>query len=218
LINNIETLSNIPHILRNGAKWYQDLGIDDACGTKIYCLSGDVLTPGVYELPMGTSLSDLINQYGQGMLVGNQLKAVFVGGPSNTILIEKDLDVHLDFNSVKKKRASLWTGAMIVVSLGTGIVKRVAQYLDFFARASCGQCPSCTTGTYYMSQLLNKIDTGDGTRADLNKLLGLCRILPGSGQCQLLDGAVKVVDSSLYHFKAEYENALLAKFENYEQS
>jgi len=208
LINNIETICNVPHILRNGAQWYRDSGIGEANGTKLYSLSGDVLSPGVYELPMGTSLRDLIFKYGQGMLVGKQLKAVFTGGPSNTILTEKDLDVHLDFKSVSERRSSLGTGAMIVVSRGTGIVKRVAQYVDFFAQESCGQCPACKTGTYYMSQLLGEIDTGRGSKADLDNLIDLCRILPGGGRCHLLDGAVKVVESSLYHFRNEYEEAL----------
>lgn len=208
LINNIETLANVSHILRKGAEWYRNLGLGKANGTKIYCLSGDVLKPGTYELPMGTPLSELIHKYGEGMLVGKQLKAVFTGGPSNTILTPKDLDVHLDFDSVKARRSALGTGAMIVVSQGTGIVKRVTEYVDFFASSSCGQCPPCKTGTYYASQLLGKIDTGQGTRADLDTLIDLCKILPGAGRCHLLDGAIKVIDSSLYHFMSEYEQSL----------
>ena len=210
LINNIETVANVSHIVRNGARWYRELGIGDACGTKIYCLSGDVLRPGAYELPMGTSLKELIYICGDGMLVGKRLKAVFTGGPSNTILTSNDLDVHLDFESVAARRSSLGTGAMIVVSHGTGIVKRVTEYVNFFARASCGQCPSCKTGTYYISMLLEKIDTGRGTQADLDTLITLNRILPGSGRCPLLDGAVKVLDSSLYHFMDEYKQSLRA--------
>ncbi|MEW7976993.1 MAG: NADH-ubiquinone oxidoreductase-F iron-sulfur binding region domain-containing protein [Candidatus Sedimenticola endophacoides] len=208
LINNMETLANVPHILRNGAAWYRDLGLGDACGTKIYCISGDVLRPGAYELPMGTPLSELLYIYGDGMLVGKKLKAIFTGGPSNTILTTTDLDVPLDFESVAARRSALGTGAMIVVSHGTGIVKRVTEYVNFFAASSCGQCPSCKTGTYYISMLLSKIDTGEGTRADLESLINLCKILPGSGRCHLLDGAVKVLDSSLYHFMSEYEQAL----------
>ncbi|MCK5522331.1 MAG: SLBB domain-containing protein [Thiomargarita sp.] len=208
LINNIETLCNVPHILKNGAKWFQDLGIDDAYGTKIYSLSGDVLSPGVYELPMGTSLSELINDYGGGMLLNKKFKAVFTGGPSNTLLTPKDLDVHLDFDSVAARRSGLGTGAMIVISEGTGIVKRVAEYVSFFAHSSCGQCPSCKTGTYYIAMLLNKIDTGRGRRADLDALINLCEILPGSGRCGLINGAVKALESSLYHFMGEYEHSL----------
>jgi len=208
LINNIETLANLPHIVRHGAEWYRNLGRGEACGTKIYCLSGDVLYPGAYELPMGTPLSELIDGCGGGMLLGKKLKAVFTGGPSNTILTPKDLDVPLDFDSVQARRSSLGTGAMIVVSEGTGIVKRVTEYVDFFAASSCGQCPPCKTGTYYISLLLGKIDTGQGSRADLDSLINLCRILPGTGRCHLLDGAVKVLDSSLFHFMAEYERAI----------
>ncbi len=208
LVNNIETLSNTPHIIKNGAQWYRDQGLGDACGTKIYCLSGDVLSPGAYELPMGTPLSELIDNYGGGMLLGKELKAVFTGGPSNTILTPRDLDVPLDFDSVRERRSALGTGAMIVVSEGTGIVKRVTEYVNFFASSSCGQCPSCKIGTYYISLLLSKIDTGQGSRADLDSLINLCKILPGSGRCHLIDGAIKVLESSLYHFMEEYEDAL----------
>nr|WP_304956628.1 NADH-ubiquinone oxidoreductase-F iron-sulfur binding region domain-containing protein [endosymbiont of Lamellibrachia barhami] len=98
---------------------------------------------------------------------------------------------------------------MIVVSEGTGIVKRVTEYVNFFADASCGQCPPCKTGTYYISRLLSKIDTGQGSQADLDSLYSLCEMLPGTGRCHLLDGAVKVVESSLYHFKEEYEEAIM---------
>lgn len=208
LINNVETLSNLPHLLRNGVDWFRRQGLGEATGTKVYSLSGDVLRPGVYELPMGTPLSDLLYRYGEGMLVGKKLKAVFTGGPSNTILTPKDIDVPMDFESVAARRSALGTGAMIAVSQGTGIVKKVGEYVSFFASSSCGQCPSCKTGTYYMSQLLNRIGTGQGTRSDLDSLINLCTILPGSGRCHLINGAVKVLESSLYHFMDEYEQSL----------
>ncbi len=210
LINNMETLSNVSHIVKNGAEWFQGLGLGECTGTKIYCLSGDVLKPGAYELPMGTPLNELIDDFGGGMLMGKKLKAVFTGGPSNTILTPKDLDVALDFDSVAERRSALGTGAMIIVSEGTGIVKRVTEYVNFFAASSCGQCPPCKTGTYYISLLLTKIDTGQGTRADLESLINLTKILPNSGRCHLINGAVKVLDSSLYHFMHEYEEALQA--------
>lgn len=208
LINNMETLSNVSHIVKNGAEWYQNLGLGNCSGSKIYCLSGDVLKPGVYELPMGTPLNELIDTYGGGMLLGKKLKAVFTGGPSNTILTPKDLDVALDFDSVAERRSALGTGAMIIVSEGTGIVKRVTEYVNFFAASSCGQCPPCKTGTYYISLLLSKIDTGQGSSADLDSLINLCKILPNSGRCHLINGAVKVLDSSLYHFMDEYKQAI----------
>ncbi len=208
LINNMETLANVPHILLNGAEWYQSLGRGRGHGTKLYTLSGDVLKPGVYELPMGTPLQELIFEYGGGMLEQEPIKAIFAGGPSNILLTPKDLDVPLDFDSVRERGASLGTGAIIVVSEGTGIVKRVAEYVNFFAHSSCGQCPPCKTGTHYASMLLQKIDTGRGTRADLDALMDLCRILPGAGRCHLLDGVVKLLDSSFHHFMHEYQRPL----------
>ncbi|MCB0165416.1 MAG: SLBB domain-containing protein, partial [Anaerolineae bacterium] len=154
LINNVETLAHVTHIVKHGADWYRNLGVGQASGTKIYSLSGDVLHPGVYELPMGTSLHDLVFEYGGGMLAGKEFKAVFTGGPSNTILTKEDLDVALDWDSVQARRSRLGTGAMIVISVGTGIVKRVTEYVDFFADSSCGQCPSCKIGTRQISKVL----------------------------------------------------------------
>ena len=208
LVNNIETLCNVPHIISLGPTRYKQLGVGLASGTKLYSLSGDVLNPGLYELPMGTPLRELVFNYGGGILQGKKFKAVFTGGPSNTLLTSEDLDVHLDFDSVSKLHASLGTGAMIVVSEGTDMLKKVAEYIGFFAHSSCGQCPSCKTGTYYISMLLNRIDTGQGRPADLDQLINLCNILPGSGKCALIDGAVKVLESSLFHFKDEYTRAL----------
>jgi len=208
LINNIETLAHIPAILRHGAEWFRDQGIGHGTGTKLYSLSGDVLHPGVYELPMGTTLRDLIFVHGGGLLSGKPLKAVFTGGPSNTLLTPEDLDVNLDFESLRERGGSLGTGAMIVVSEGTGMVKRIAEYARFFAHSSCGQCPSCKTGTATISRLLDRIDTGRGTIADLTTLENLCTMLPGSGRCHLINGAVQLLDSAFRHFHDEFKQAL----------
>ncbi|CAG9274788.1 NADH-quinone oxidoreductase subunit F 2 [Paraburkholderia unamae] len=209
IVNNTETLAHVPGILRHGAQWYRDLGVGDAAGTKLYSLSGDVLRPGLYELPMGTSLATLVFQYGGAMLQDKKFKAVFTGGPSNTLLTQRELDVALDFDSVRQRHSRLGTGAMIVVSEGTSIVRKVAEYVSFFAQGSCGQCPPCKGGTFQLMRLLNRLDTGRGVRADLDALENLCRILPGSGRCGLIDGAVTVVESSLNRFREEYE-ALVA--------
>ena len=210
VVNNTETLAHVPGILRHGAQWYRSLGIGSATGTKLYSLSGDVLRPGLYELAMGTSLESLVFGHGGGMLQGKEFKAVFTGGPSNTLLTKRDLDVALDFDAVRQRRSRLGTGAMIVVSEGTSIVRKVAEYVSFFAQGSCGQCPPCKGGTFQLMRLLNRIDTGRGVRTDLEALENLCRILPGSGRCGLIDGAVTVVDSSLRQFREEYEALLMA--------
>ncbi|MDD5329239.1 MAG: NADH-ubiquinone oxidoreductase-F iron-sulfur binding region domain-containing protein [Sulfuricella sp.] len=208
LINNVETLANIPAIVRHGADWFRAQSTGRGTGSKLYSLSGDVLHPGVYELPMGTTLGDLIFVHGGGLLSGKPLKAVFTGGPSNTLLTPADLDVSLDFDSLRERGAALGTGAMIVVSEGTGMVKRVAEYARFFAHSSCGQCISCKTGTATISRLLDRIDTGRGTAADLATLESLCRMLPGTGRCHLVNGVAQLLDSSFRHFRQEYRQAL----------
>jgi NADH-quinone oxidoreductase subunit F len=141
------------------------------------------------------------------MLDGRAFKAVFTGGPSNTLLTARDLDVALDFDSVRERRSRLGTGAMIVISEGTSIVRKVAEYVAFFAGSSCGQCPSCKCGTFQMARLLERIATGRGTDSDRQALEHLCAILPGSGRCALIDGAVTVVKSSLETFPQEYPDA-----------
>ena len=208
LINNVETLAHVPHIAVQGAAWFRALGKGPGTGTKLYSLSGDVLHPGVYELPMGTPLRELIFTHGGGLLSGKPLKAVFTGGPSSTLLTHADLDVAMDFDSLRARGANLGTGAMIVISEGTGIVKRVAEYERFFAHSSCGQCNSCKIGTATMSRLLDRIDTGRGTVADLTTLENLCVMLPGSGRCHLINGAVQLLDSAFHHFHDEFRQAL----------
>lgn len=208
LINNVETIANVPHIVAQGAAWFRALGIGVGTGTKLYSLSGDVLHPGVFELPMGTPLRELIYTYGGGLLSGKPLKAVFTGGPSCALLTPVDLDVAMDFDSLRARGANLGTGAMIVISEGTGIVKRVAEYERFFAHSSCGQCNSCKVGTANMSRLLDRIDTGCGTTADLTTLKNLCTMLPGTGRCHLINGAVQLLDSAFHHFPEEFKQAL----------
>jgi NADH-quinone oxidoreductase subunit F len=208
LVNNVETLAHVPHILRHGADWYRGLGLGDAVGTKLYSLSGDVLRPGLHELPMGTSLRELVFAHGGGMLAGRPFKAVFTGGPSNTLLTAADLDVALDFDSLRARGSRLGTGAMIVVGEGTSILRKTAEYVSFFANNSCGQCPPCKIGTHQVARILERLDTGAGRPGDLAALANLSHMLPGSGRCGLVDGAATVLASSLATFRAEYEAAL----------
>ena len=208
LINNVETIANVPHIVAQGAAWFRALGIGVGTGTKLYSLSGDVLHPGVYELPMGTPLRELIYTHGGGLLSGKPLKAVFTGGASCAPLTPLALAAALGFDFLRARGANLGTGAMIVISEGTGIVKRVAEYERFFAHSSCGQCNSCKIGTANMSRLLDRIDTGWGTTADLTTLKNSCPMLPGTGRCHLINGAVQLLDSAFHHFPDEFKQAL----------
>lgn len=209
LVNNVETLALAPHVLRHGADWFHRLG-RTAPGTKLYSLSGDILRPGLHELPMGTPLRELIHEHGGGMLAGEPFKAVFTGGPSNTLLTPNDLDVALDFDSLQARGSRLGTGAMIVVGEGTSIVRRTAEYVSFFAASSCGQCPPCKIGTYQVARILERIEEGAGHPDDLQALEHLAGLLPGSGRCGLVDGAATVLASSLKSFRTEYERAIAA--------
>ena len=204
LLNNTETLAHVPHILRNGTAWYRSLGRANGVGTQLYSLSGDVLNEGLFELPMGITLRELIDNYGGGMLEGRTFKAVFMGGPSNNILTAKDLDVPLDFVSAKERNSGLGTGAMIVISEGTSIVRKTADYIQFFANNSCGQCPPCKGGTYQLARLVERVDNGTSTEDDLHALQNLVNIMPGAGRCGLITGAATVVASSMRTFPIEY--------------
>jgi len=209
LINNVETLANVSHILRMGAQWFQSQGLNNAAGTKLFCLSGDVASPGLYERPMGTTLNQLITKYGNGLLENKKPKAVFAGGPSSPVLTPKDFNIPLDFDSLAQQGASLGTGAMIVLTEGSSIIRAVDEFMAFFANASCGQCPPCKSGTYHASLLLNKLLSKQASREDLDTLISLGEILPSSGFCRLPDGAAMLLNSSLKHFRSEYEAALV---------
>ncbi|MFC7555687.1 NADH-ubiquinone oxidoreductase-F iron-sulfur binding region domain-containing protein [Pseudoroseomonas wenyumeiae] len=202
LVNNVETLAHAGQILRGGPEWYRGLGLGGAPGTKLFSLSGDVLRPGLHELPMGTSLRSLVFEHGEGMLGGKAFKAVFTGGPSNTLLTADDLDAPLDFDSLRARGSRLGTGAMIVVGEGTSILRKTAEYVGFFAANSCGQCPPCKIGTHQVSRILERIEAGAGRPGDLQALENLAELLPGSGRCGLVDGAATVLASSLKTFGA----------------
>jgi NADH-quinone oxidoreductase subunit F len=198
LVNNVETLAQAGHILGRGA----------ATGTKLFSLSGDVLRPGLHELPFGTTLRALVMKHGGGMLGGRRFKAVFTGGPSNTLLTEADFDVAMDFDSLRERGSRLGTGAMIVVGEGTSILRKTAEYVGFFAESSCGQCPPCKIGTFQIARLLARIESGHGHAGDIDALRNLAALLPGSGRCGLVDGAATVLASSLKTFPDEYARAI----------
>ncbi len=208
LVNNVETLAQAGHILAHGADWYRALGRGGAAGTKLFSLSGDVLRPGLHELPMGTTLRELVFDHGGGILGGRAFKAVFTGGPSNTLLTAADLDAPMDFDGLRARGSRLGTGAMIVVGEGTSILRKTAEYVAFFAASSCGQCPPCKIGTFQVARLLERIEAGTGRPGDLAALRNLAALLPGSGRCGLVDGAATVLASSLRTFPEEYARAV----------
>lgn len=204
-VNNAETLSNIPHIIREGAEWFRMIGTASSPGSMIFTLTGDVTRPGLYELSLGTSLRELIEVYGGGIKERRRLKAVFPGGPSNTIIPEDQIDVSLDFDSLKGIGSGLGTGAVIVMSEDACMVRSAIEYARFFARESCGQCPPCKLGTVHLSEILEKIESGAGSAGDVQQVEQVCGMIKGRGYCYLLTGASIAVESIFRHFRPEFD-------------
>ncbi len=204
LVNNAETLSNIPMIIEKGADWFSKIGVPSCPGTMLFSITGAVNKPGVYELPFGTPLRELIYGCAQGIREGRSLKAIFPS-PSTSLLTEEHLDLPIDFDSFKKAGSSLGSGGILVFDETACMVSKVLEFSRFFARESCGQCPPCFLGTEHMAELLERIESGEGRRGDLDALIQLCSIVKGKGICTVVTGASLAVQSSLNHFLSEFE-------------
>ncbi len=205
VVNNAESLSNVPFIVREGAAAFRAIGVPSSPGTMVFTLTGDVNRPGLYERPLGTSLQALIQECGGGIKEGLALKAVFPGGPSVHVLPASKSDLTLDFDSLKAADTGLGTGAVIVMSEEACMVQVAIQYARFFANESCGQCPPCHLGTLHLSEILEKIEAGKGTENDIKQAEQSCEMVKGRGQCFLLTGAAIAVESILSHFRHEFE-------------
>lgn len=205
LVNNVETLSNIPNLLRNGPAWFREVGTSTTPGTMLFSLSGAVNRPGVYELPLGTPIRHLIEVCGQGVPNGHGVKAVFPGGPSFSMVGADQLDLPMDFDSLKKAGTGLGSAGVIVVDDVTCMVAQTLKFSHFFERETCGQCPPCRIGTEELATLIRKIEEGEGEEADLAKLLQICGFVKGTGFCTLVTGAAVLVQNSLRLFRNEFE-------------
>jgi NADH-quinone oxidoreductase subunit F len=204
-INNVETLSAVPHIINNGGSWYAGFGTEKSTGTKLFCVSGHVNRPGNYELPLGFPLMDLIEDVCGGMKDGKALKAVIPGGSSVPILSAAECEgVNLDYESVSAAGSELGCASVIVMDETTDIVKQVRRMVSFYAHESCGQCTPCREGTAWMTRILKRIEDGRGTEEDLDTLLDMSRQMTGTTICVLSDSAAAPVVSSIKKFKEEY--------------
>lgn len=211
LVNNVETLSHVPHVLRHGAEWFTGVGVEKSPGTMLFSLSGAVNRPGVYELPLGTPLRHLIDECGGGVPHGRRVKAVFPGGPSFSMVGPEALDLRMDFDSLKKAGTGLGSAGVIVVDDATCMVAHTLALSTFFREESCGQCPPCRIGTERLEDLVATIEEGRGTRNDLDKLLQICGFVKGTGFCTLVTGASVLVQNSLRLFRHEYEEHIAGK-------
>jgi len=205
LVNNAETLANIPKILLRGGAWFAAVGPPTSPGTMLFSLTGSVVRPGVYELPLGTSLRSLIYETGGGIPEGRALKAVFPGGPSQTVLTERDLDVPLDFDSLRRIGSGLGTAGVMVYDDQTCLIRVAIEFARFYQEGSCRQCPPCELGTQNIADLLTKVETGEAVAKDLDFLVQVFGLVRGRGYCDLVSSAVRSAESTLKLFRAEYD-------------
>ncbi|MFA5018228.1 MAG: NADH-quinone oxidoreductase subunit NuoF [Methylobacter sp.] len=206
VVNNVETLCNVPHILHYGVEWYQGLGLGVDKGTKLFGASGRVKSPGLWELPMGTPIREIIEQHAGGMRDGYTLRGFLPGGASTDFLLPEHLDVVMDFEAVAKAGSRMGTGVIIVLDDKTCPVRMVLNLEQFFAQESCGWCTPCRDGLPWTVTLLKDIIAGKGRIEDLDTLAGLTRMLgPGNTFCALAPGAVEPLQSALKYFRADFE-------------
>jgi NADH-quinone oxidoreductase subunit F len=205
VINNVETLSNIPHIVLNGWEWFSNIGSPTSPGPKIYSLSGHINKPGNYELSMGTTLKEIIYEYGGGIKDNRKLKAVIPGGVSTPILTPDKIEVKMDFDSLLEVDSMLGSGAIIVMDETTCMVKAAERMIKFFEHESCGKCSPCREGTYWLSQIMERIEQGKGENGDVDLLLDICDNIYAKTLCPMGDGATVPIVSSIKNFRDEYE-------------
>jgi len=204
LVHNVETLANVPHIVQNGAEWYASIGTEKSTGPKLFCISGHVNKPGVYELPLGTPLSTLIEDYAGGVSGGRRLKAVVPGGASTAVLTAEQVDVPMDFESLVEAGSSLGTGAVIVMAEGTCMVDVARRTAHFFAHESCGHCTPCRVGSQRILQILQRIEAGRAGIDDVDRLYSLCEGIAGNTFCPMGDAQVMPLRSLLDRFGDEF--------------
>jgi NADH-quinone oxidoreductase subunit F len=205
VVNNVETLSNIPLIIEMGGTAYSKIGTPDSPGPKLYCVSGHVKRPGVYELPMGTTLREIIYTHAGGLRDGRELKAVIPGGISTPILPPQNIDCPMDFVNMPRYGSALGSGAIIVMDETVCLLKVCERALMFFAHESCGKCTPCRIGTRRMLETLQRVTRGLGKEEDIGILLDLGSYMDATSFCPLGQTAPNLVMSTIRHFRDEYE-------------
>jgi NADH-quinone oxidoreductase subunit F len=211
VINNVETLSSVPAILQNGGEWYAKLGSPRNGGTRLFCISGHVNRPGIYELPMGFNLKRMIEEVAGGMLGGKKLKAVIPGGSSCPLLKADEVDVAMDFDSVAKIGSMLGSGGVVVIDEDTCMVDLARRIMHFYAHESCGWCIPCREGTAWLRKMLDRFHDGGGTAADIPLIGELAQNMLGRTFCPLGDAAAMPTISIVKKWRHEFEEHLSGK-------
>jgi NADH-quinone oxidoreductase subunit F len=212
VVNNVETLCNVPAIVSHGAQWFRDLASSDDGGTKLYGVSGRVNRPGLWELPLGTTMREVIEQHAGGMKEGYTFRGALPGGASTDFLLPEHMDVKLDFNEVQKVGSRMGTGTIIVLDDHRCPVGMVRNLERFFAQESCGWCTPCREGLPWAARTLDALEEGHGEPRDLEVLEMLSRQLaPGRTFCALAPGAVEPLQSALKYFRDDFQRHIDAR-------
>ena len=211
LINNVETYANITKIILNGAKWYSSIGTETSKGTKVFALGGNVVNVGLVEVPMGTTLREIVFDIGGGIPNGRKFKAAQTGGPSGGCIPEENLDTPIDYESLSKIGSMMGSGGLIVMDDSKCMVNLAKFYLGFTVDESCGQCTPCRIGTKRMLEMLERITEGKGEEGDIEKLEVLAETIKKTSICGLGQTAPNPVLSTLHYFRNEYEEHIKNK-------
>ena len=211
VLNNVETYANVPKIITNGANWYKSIGPESSPGTKAFALTGNIQNTGLIEVPMGTTLREIIFDIGGGMKGGKKFKAVQIGGPSGGCLITPNLDLPLDFDSLKKVGAMIGSGGLVVMDETTCMVEVARFFMNFTQNESCGKCVPCREGTKRMLEILERIVAGNGKEDDIDLLLELADTISQTALCGLGKTAAMPVVSTIKNFREEYEAHIFDK-------
>ena len=203
VVNNVESIASVPYIVARGAGAFAALGTEKSKGFGIFSLSGHVTTPGQYEAPLGVTLRELLSLAG-GVRAGHKLKFWTPGGSSTPIFTYEHLDVPLDFEGVGAAGSMLGTRALQIFDETTCVVRATLRWMEFYQHESCGKCTPCREGTYWIVQLLDSLERGEGSEADLDKLLDICDNILGRAFCPFGDGAISPVVSSIKYFRDEF--------------
>ena len=208
VINNCETLASAPHVILSGGDWYANLGTPKNGGTRLFCLSGHVNRPGVYELPLGYNLKKMIYEVGGGIRHGRKLKAVVPGGSSTPLLTADEIDVAMDFDTLMKMQSFLGSGGVVVLNEDTCMVKFAQRVMRFYAHESCGWCIPCREGTDWLKKTLTRFHAGGGLKKDIDNIQYLAENMLGRTFCPLGDAAAMPIISIVKKFRSEFEDHL----------
>lgn len=204
MINNVETIANVPYIVRNGVDWFRQFGTEKSPGFKLFAVSGHVQRPGIYEAPLGITMRELLG-YAGGMRDGRSLKFWLPGGSSVPMLTAEHLDVPMTYEDMAAAGTMLGTGTPMLFDDTVSVVKAVARWLHFYKHESCGKCTPCREGTFWVTAILKRLEQGTGKDGDLALLADLCKQMAGRTFCALGDAAATPFPAAFKRFPEEFE-------------